>query len=62
MGLPVVEGIFKIKNDKLVMKPFVGGFQGRILGIVRHRNHDNLETAISYVIEEEHFVLTQKNK
>lgn len=61
MNLPIEERDFKIKNyDELSLKTFIRGLSGRVQDMVRLRNPTTLELAISYVIEEENFALSQK--
>lgn len=61
MRLDAAERAFQIKNyDELSLKTFIRGLSGRIQDMVRLRNPDSLELAISYVIEEENFALNQK--
>lgn len=61
MNLDVAERNFLIKNyDGLSLKTFIRGLSGRIQDMVRLRIPDNLELAISYVLEEENLMLNQK--
>ncbi|KAK5651001.1 hypothetical protein RI129_002030 [Pyrocoelia pectoralis] len=50
-----------MKNyDQLALKTFIRGLQGRIQDMIRLRNPDSLEQAISYVLEEENFMHYQR--
>nr|CAH7762868.1 unnamed protein product [Callosobruchus chinensis] len=61
MNLAVAERTFQIKNyDELCLKTFIRGLTGRVQDMVRLRNPDSLELAISYVLEEENFMLHQR--
>lgn len=61
LGLPVQECTFKLKNyDELALKTFIRGLTGRVQDMVRLRDPDTLEVAISHVIEEENFMLAQR--
>nr|CAH7748166.1 unnamed protein product [Callosobruchus chinensis] len=62
MNLAVAERTFQIKNyDELCLKTFIRGLTGRVQDMVRLRNPDSLELAISYVLEEENFMLHQRH-
>lgn len=61
MKLRPDECTFKIKNyDELALKTFIRGLSGRVQDMVRLRNPNSLELAISYVLEEENFMLSQR--
>lgn len=61
LNLSCAERILQIKNyDDLSLKTFIRGLTGRVQDMVRLRNPDSLEVAISYVLEEENFILSQK--
>lgn len=61
MNIDIAERNFLIKNyDDLSLKTFIRGLSGRIQDMVRLRNPNSLELAISYVLEEENFMLNQK--
>ncbi|CAH1977945.1 unnamed protein product [Acanthoscelides obtectus] len=61
MDVSVAERTFQIKNyDELCLKTFIRGLTGRVQDMVRLRNPDSLELAISYVLEEENFMLHQR--
>lgn len=52
---------FRMENyDELSLKTFIRGLTGRIQDMVRLRNPNSLELAISYVLEEENFLYNQK--
>lgn len=58
---PLEERRFQIKNyDDLALKTFIRGLSGRIQDMIRLRNPDSLEEAISLVLEEENFALYQR--
>lgn len=61
LNLSKEERTFQIKNyDDLSLKTFIRGLSGRVQDMVRLRNPNSLEVAISYVLEEENFMLNQK--
>nr|CAI5820952.1 unnamed protein product [Callosobruchus analis] len=61
MNLSVAERTFQSKNyDELCLKTFILGLTGRVQDMVRLRNPDSLELAISYVLEEKNFMLHQR--
>lgn len=61
MNLPINEKMLKIKNyDELALKTFIRGLTGRVQDMVRLRNPDTIELAMSYVLEEENFMLNQR--
>ncbi|KAK4885938.1 hypothetical protein RN001_002209 [Aquatica leii] len=49
-----------INYDQLALKTFIRGLQGRVQDMTRLRNPDTFELALSYVLEEENFMLYQK--
>lgn len=61
MNITPDEKILQLKNyDELALKTFIRGLSGRIQDMVRLRNPDSIELAISYVLEEENFLLNQR--
>lgn len=46
--------------DELSLETFIRGLSGRVQDMVRLRNPDSLQFAVSYVLDEENFMLNQR--
>lgn len=61
MNITIAERALQIKNyENLALKTYIRGLTGRVQDMVRLRAPTSLELAISYVLEEENFILSQK--
>lgn len=61
LNLPQNEMILKLNHyDELALKTFIRGLSGRMQDMIRLRQPNSLEQAISYSIEEENFLYAQR--
>lgn len=61
LGLDPAERNIRLQNyDDLALKTFIRGLSGQVQNNVRLRNPENLEKAMSLVIEEENFLYSQQ--
>lgn len=61
MNFNLAQRTFRMENyDELALKTYLRGLTGRIQDMVRLRDPDSLELAMSYVLEEENFLLNQR--
>jgi hypothetical protein len=57
--ITATKNVFSNQYNKIALKTFIRGLPPQLQSIVRLRNRDSLEHAITYVTEEENFRYTQ---